>query len=92
MKPSLLRPAIIPSLLILVALGQTACSRNPTLEISGAFFPAWMVSILIGIVVTLAIRQAFISFGIDPYLKPHLLIYSAMSLGFTLLAWLLLYW
>jgi hypothetical protein len=36
-------------ILILASVGLTGCSRNPSIEISGSFFPAWMISILIGV-------------------------------------------
>jgi hypothetical protein len=34
----------------------------------------------------------FLSARIDPYLTPHLLVYGALMISFTLLTWLLLYW
>jgi hypothetical protein len=69
----------------------TACSRNPSVEISGSFFPAWMISIFLGIIVALIAKRIFIKMGIDSYLKPHLLTYGALALSVTLLSWLLLY-
>jgi len=70
----------------------TACSRNPSVEISGSFFPAWMISIFLGVIAALLAKRVFIKAGIDPYLKPHLFTYGALALGVTLLSWLLLYW
>jgi uncharacterized membrane protein (DUF441 family) len=69
----------------------SACSRNPSVEISGSFFPAWMISILLGVIVALIAKRIFIRIGIDPYLKPHLLSYSVLALGVSLLSWLLFY-
>jgi hypothetical protein len=31
----------------------TACSRNPSVEFSGSFFPAWMISIFLAVIVAL---------------------------------------
>jgi hypothetical protein len=70
----------------------TGCSRNPSLEISGSFFPAWMLAIFIGLIATLVAKRIFLSLRIDPHLKPHLLVYGAFMISTTLLTWLILYW
>lgn len=75
----------------LASLGLEGCSRNPSLEISGSFFPAWMLSIFIGLVATLVAKRVFLSTRIDPHLSPHLLVYGALMVTFTLLTWLVLY-
>jgi len=69
----------------------TACSRNPSVEVSGSFFPAWMISILLGVFAAVIAKRIFIRMGLDPYLKPHLLTYGALALSVTLLSWLLFY-
>jgi uncharacterized membrane protein (DUF441 family) len=70
----------------------TGCSRNPSLEISGSFFPAWMLAIFIGLIVTLIAKRIFLATRLDPHLTPHLLVYGALMVSATLLTWLLLYW
>jgi hypothetical protein len=69
----------------------TGCSRNPSLEISGSFFPAWMLCIFMGLFATLVAKRLFLVKGIDPYLKPHLVVYGALMISLTLLAWLVFY-
>jgi len=78
--------------LILAGMGLEGCSRNPSLEISGSFFPAWMLSIFIGLVATLIAKRIFLAKRLDAHLTPHLLVYGALMISFTLLTWLLLYW
>jgi hypothetical protein len=85
------RPAIRLGLVLALPGFLTACSRNPSVEISGSFFPAWMISIFLGIIVALIAKRIFIRMEIDSYLKPHLLTYGALALSVTLLSWLLLY-
>jgi hypothetical protein len=80
------------ALLALLGVGLGGCSRNPSLEISGSFFPAWMLSIFIGLVATLVAKRIFLATRLDAHLTPHLLVYGALMVGFTLLTWLLLYW
>ena len=77
---------------LLLGMGLGGCSRNPSLEISGSFFPAWMLSIFIGLVATLVAKRIFLAKNLDPHLTPHLLVYGALMVSFTLLTWLLLYW
>jgi hypothetical protein len=84
----LARPTLFP---LLAGFALAGCSRNPSLEISGSFFPAWMLSILVGLVATLVAKRIFLATRLDPHLTPHLLVYGALMLSFTLLTWLLLY-
>ena len=80
--------ALLP---LFVGVWLGGCSRNPNLEISGSFFPAWMLSIFIGLIATLIAKRIFVATRLDPHLTPPLLVYGALTLSFTLLAWLLLY-
>ena len=87
-----MRFARLTLLPLLVIVGLGGCSRNPSLEISGSFFPAWMLSIFIGLILTLVAKRIFLATRLDPHLTPHLLVYGALMISFTLLTWLLLYW
>lgn len=69
-----------------------ACSRNPSLEISGSFFPAWMLCIFVGLIATLIAKRVFLATRLDAHLTPQLVVYGALMLNFTLLTWLLFYW
>jgi hypothetical protein len=74
------------------ALALGGCSRNPSLEISGSFFPAWMLCIFAGLVATLVAKRVFLAMRIDAHLTPQLIVYGALMLNFTLLTWLVFYW
>ena len=76
--------------LLAVCLG--GCSRNPSLEISGSFFPAWMLSIFVGLIATLVAKRIFLATRLDSFLTPQLLVYGALMVSITLLTWLLFYW
>jgi hypothetical protein len=80
------------AVLMSAVLALGGCSRDPSLEISGSFFPAWMLCILIGLIATLVAKRVFLAAKIDAHLTPHLIVYGALMLCFTLLAWLILYW
>ena len=42
----------------------------PSVNILGSFFPAWLISIVTGIVLTVLVRQVFVATRIAPYLRP----------------------
>ena len=50
-----------------------------------------MLSIFIGLATTLIVKRIFLATRLDAHLTPPLLVYGALMLSFTLLAWLLLY-
>ena len=83
---------VIRIILLPLLFSFGGCSRNPSLEISGSFFPAWMLSIFIGLVGTLIAKRVFLTTRLDPHLTPHLLVYGALMISLTLFSWLLLYW
>jgi len=50
-----------------------------------------MLCIFLGLFVTLVAKRLFLVTGIDPYLRPHLIVYGALMISLTLLAWLVFY-
>lgn len=64
---------------------------DPTLNIEGSFFPAWMVSMVVGLVLTFFVRYVFALSRLEPHLGPPLLIYSSLGILLTLVTWLVLY-
>ncbi len=67
----------------------TAC--DPILNIDGAFFPAWMLCLIVGIVSTFGAHFAFVRLEIDEYIGPPVLIYPCLVLLFTLGTWLIFF-
>lgn len=64
---------------------------DPILDIDGAFFPAWMLCLIVGIVLAFAANPVFIRLGIVEYLGPPVLIYPCLALLFTLATWLIFF-
>jgi hypothetical protein len=46
----------------------------------------------VGLVATLVAKRVFLATKIDAHLTPQLIVYGALMLCFTLLAWLIFYW
>ena len=81
---SLIRLSIVSLLPIFVAC-------DPILDIDGAFFPGWMLCIIIGIALAFAAHPVFVRLGIAEYIGPPVLIYPCLALLLTLAAWLVLF-
>jgi hypothetical protein len=46
--------------LALVALLLSGCSRSPSFDIMGSFFPAWLLCVAAGILLTVILRLLFL--------------------------------
>ena len=72
-----------------VALSQIGC--DPVLDVDGAFFPAWMLCMILGVGLTFAFYPLFVRMGIESHLGPPVLIYPSLALFLTLAAWLIFF-
>ena len=73
------------------ALVLCAAGCDPVLNVAGSFFPAWMISMLLGVGLTLAVRYVFSAVGLEPHLGPPILVYTSLGLFLAVVAWLVLY-
>lgn len=62
--------------------------RVPSINVLGAFFPAWMLCIIIGIVATVVARKVLAAIGLDRWLGPRGAVYPALALAFILVTWI----
>jgi len=62
--------------------------NSPTIDILGSYFPAWMLCIIIGLVLTLVSRLVLAACGIDTHLRPSALVYPCLMVVFTMAVWL----
>lgn len=76
-------------MLVVVGAGQVGC--DPVLDVDGAFFPAWMLCMILGIALTFAFYPLFVRLGIEAYVGPPVLIYPSLALLLTLLIWLVFF-
>jgi len=74
---------------VAVVVCATAC--DPVVNVAGSFFPAWMVSMLVGVALTAAVRLVFVVAGLEPHLGPPILIYTSLGLLLAVATWLVLY-
>ncbi len=78
-----------PWWLAIAAALSAAC--DPILNVQGSFFPAWLVCMAVGLVITAICRQLFAAVRLEPHVGPLLLIYPSLWVLLTLLTWLAFY-
>ena len=71
----------------LAALG--GCSRSPSQDILGSFFPSWMLCLGLGLLAAVLCRLAFSWIGFRDDVPVPLLTYLALAFAVTCLLWLL---
>jgi YtcA family len=69
----------------------TCTSCDPLIDVAGAFFPAWMLCILVAIAGTALLRLLFARTGIEPSLGPLLFIYPCLATALAFACWVIVY-
>jgi len=76
--------------LLLVAPLLSSCSRAPSVEVLGSFFPAWLVCFLVAIVLTALVRLELLRLRVKAALP--ILVYPSLAALFTFLLWLIFFY
>ena len=74
-----------------VMIGSPGCSRAPSMEFLGTFFPAWMFCILTAVALTGLIWAGLVRWGLEQKLGPLVVFYPSLATGISCLLWLVLY-
>jgi hypothetical protein len=74
---------------IVVALFLTGCGRAPSFDVLGSFFPAWLVCLALGVVLTAAARWLLLRLHIVIALP--VLTYPSLTALFSFALWLALF-
>ena len=78
-------------LLCLAVLGCDGCSRAPSVEIVGTFFPAWMFCIAAALVVTGLIRMGLARRKLEQKFAPLVIFYPGLVVAVSCLFWLIFF-
>src|ERR1700754_4782679 len=74
------------------AVLAAGCSRAPTFNILGSFFPAWILCGVIGILLAVVVRLFFVRIKLeDQLLAPLILVYPCLTAFFTFSIWLVFF-
>jgi hypothetical protein len=75
---------------LLLSVLLAGCSHNPNVEIVGSYFPGWMISLSIGVGLTIAVHGLLRRDRVNALGQPAM-IYPSLLLLFTCLVWLCLF-
>jgi YtcA family len=76
---------------IAALLLSAGCSRAPSFNILGSFFPAWILCGLIGIILTAIVRYVFVRTKFEQELSQLILVYPCLAALFTFTMWLIFF-
>jgi len=80
----------IKSGLGLALLLLASCSRAPSFDILGSYFPAWLVCLMLAILLTALTRWLLLRLQIA--LAPTILVYPSLTALFTFALWLVFFY
>ena len=75
----------------IVLMACTGCSRAPSIEVIGSFFPAWMFCIIAALVMTGFVRVLLVRRQLEQKLGPLIVLYPSVCVAITCLLWLILF-
>ena len=85
------RATVLGAFLALTLL-VAGCSRAPTFNILGSYFPAWIICGVLGILLASIVRLIFVRIKLeDQLLWPLILVYPCLTAFFTFSLWLLFF-
>ena len=78
-------------LILLLAASLAGCARfhSPTIDVLGSYFPAWMICMVCGLVLTLITRLLIVAARLRIYPAP--VVYPCLMAAFTLAVWLIFF-
>ena len=74
---------------LLAPLLLASCSRAPSFDILGSYFPAWLMCLALGVVLTAAIRWLLVRLQIE-FVFP-IVVYPSLTALFAFGMWLVFY-
>lgn len=72
-------------------LGGCRLESAPSYSLFGAFFPAWLLCSVLGLVAAFLFRGVVIAIGIEEAMPLKLLVYTAFGAGLAVWLWLALF-
>ena len=69
----------------------TGCSRAPSVDIVGSFFPVWMVCLTIAVIIVACLRWLLLRLRLETEVGPLALFYPSALVLVTCLLWLIFF-
>ena len=74
-----------------VLIGVAGCGVSPSVNVLGSFFPAWLISIVVGVVLTVVVQQVLVAIDVAADLRPAAVVYPSLVGLLTLATWLMVF-
>jgi hypothetical protein len=78
-------------LAVLVGLLCAGCSRAPSIDVIGSFFPAWMVCIIVAVALAFVVRYVLLKFQLESEVGHLGLFYPCVVIFLACGLWLFLF-
>jgi hypothetical protein len=78
-------------LLLIAAISLASCQRAPSIDVLGSFFPAWLLCLTLGILLTAGTRFLLLKLHLEEALSPPIVMYPCLTALFTFGLWLLFF-
>jgi hypothetical protein len=70
---------------------HAVAAHSPSIDVLGSYFPAWLLCIVIGVVLTIVARLLFVAWKLDTHLLPAPIVYPCLTAVFAMTVWLLFF-
>jgi hypothetical protein len=91
-RTRLLNRAALAGVSLAFIMLAAGCSRAPTFNILGSFFPSWILCGVLGIVLASLTRLFFLRIKLEGHLLwPLVIVYPCLTLFYTFTIWLLFF-
>jgi len=90
-KYAKINPGMWAVLLLGPCLLACGCSRAPSVDILGSFFPVWMVCLTIAVLLAFAVRYFLLRYKLEQEVGPLALFYPSAVILLTCLMWLIFF-
>ena len=79
------------TLALLLAPTLAGCSRAPTFNILGSFFPSWLICLIAGICLAALVYWILARYKLENLIAWPVLIYPCLAAFFSFLLWLVFF-
>jgi hypothetical protein len=79
---------------VLLLVGATllmGCQRAPSIDVLGSFFPAWLLCLILGILLTAGTRFLLLKLHLEEALSPPIVMYACLTALYTFGLWLIFF-
>ena len=78
-------------MVIAVIWPLSGCAMPPSVNVLGSFFPAWLICIITGVVLTILTRQVLVATKLASDLGPPALVYPCLAACWIFATWLVVF-